>query len=184
MKPDIEELERRDVPSATFTTQYPYGAVEQYPIAPAGMEVVALQDEINAAPLLPGGSYWHPTPLMPVPQWAAGNFMTFFSQLPVWQQTQWTVPQPGGDAFAFEPKAEWLNAQNALYGVGWQVDGRWGQWLANEQQAMQQADQQLFATQDAYWAAQAPVSQPNIVNPLAQPGDALIVAALLQQQKS
>ena len=175
MLPTIETLERRDVPGLTYGLVHPYGAAADYPIAPAGQQVVALQDLFN---VISPFAQFHPTPLMPVPP-ATYNLGVDCSVLTE-SLNEWSVPQPGGDAYGYLATADWLAVQGEMYSFE-TSDSFWLGWLAQVQSGVAAANAELFAEQDAYWSSQSPVPESPIQEPLA---NSLIVDALLALEKS
>jgi hypothetical protein len=179
MRPRLETLEPRNVPGMAYNLVPLYGAVADYPVAPAGQQVVTLQDAFNVASPF---AQFHPTPLMPVPP-ATFNLWVDMSILTE-RLNEWSVPQPGGDAFGYMATADWLAVQHDLYSFDTSTTtdpAFWTQWLANVQTGVAIANAELFAAQDAFWAAQSPVPQNPIGNPIQEPlaADSLIVEALL-----
>lgn len=139
MRPTLETLESRDCPGLAYSLDPWYGgsiAVAQYPVAPAGQQVVAMQDFFNVqSPFVT----YHPTPLMPLPP-ASYNLGAAYTDVSGWQELgEFSVPQGGGDAFGYVDQTIWLAWQADIYSFE-TTDQFWLGWLANVQAGVAQAN--------------------------------------------
>ena len=155
MKPSLEQLETRDMPSVVA------------PIAPAGMETITYDD---VAYNFCGGllGTYVPTPLCPEPQLSGANPAEVGGfNGPNWQNVKpySDTAQDYSDAYAFIPKDQWLAVQAHIYAMGDGVaDANLWPYYAAVQNNVLSANAVLFAQQDAQNQAQT------VVYPAPPPG--------------
>lgn len=206
MRPSVEELEGRNVPSTFLPAPYQpfapgsapdeiavpwwggYTSQVRVPVPPPGTLPVLSTDEWDQFAVLSLAAPVHPTYLQPLPPWFAGQpIVPAGTQDSQWQgDGSYFADMPMPNRWVNIPQDQWLALQHAIYYPDpSQVPPAWQTELAGFQATIQADDQALIAARDAYWAAQPATVQPDptIADPLAPSGDALIVQALQRQKQ-